>query len=147
MSYSGKATSSGQHQTAYWTRRGCQGSSHSHHLPAVLITEALQELPEGTYLFQQALNNADALDESGLDIFDSGPPYPTGPPSESPHKVKHTKRLVKVMHGRYMRMLRNDPEGNKGIWEEKANDAVEQWWIGDIFLASYIDGHCKLVML
>lgn len=145
MFYSGKAMLSLQRHTAYRKHHGRQGSSPIH-LPAALITEALQELPEGTYLFRQALGDTEALDETGLDIWDDGPPYTTGPPSDSTCEVEHTQRLIEVMHGRCMRMLRNNPGGDEGTWQERVKEIVEEWQIGDTFMLSYHDGHRELLM-
>lgn len=147
ISFSGKALVSIQRQTAYQKHHGRQGSSHLCILPAALITEALDVVPEGSTLFQQALAGPDVLDETGLDAWDSGPPYATGPPSNSAREVEHTRRLTEVMHGRRARMLRDNPwGGDMNAWRLRVEEIVEQWRIAEVFLTSYDDGHRELVM-
>ena len=46
------------------------------------------------------------MDETGLDAWDIGPPYATGPPSNSLHEIAHTERMKEVVHGRRIRLQR-----------------------------------------
>ncbi|KAF9457043.1 hypothetical protein BDZ94DRAFT_1326559 [Collybia nuda] len=99
----GKALIRAQRQTLYRKAHGRQGSStstSSHYLPRNLLAAATTPLPETSHLFRQALRSTQLLDETGLDLWDTGPPYPTGTPSDTPHELRFTGRLEEVMHGR-----------------------------------------------
>lgn len=111
----------------------------------MLITEATRGLPD-SYLFCQAAHRADLLDETGLDIWDSGPPYPDGPPSDSPRELMHTTRLVEVMHGRNARRLCEIGEGVGEDVEQLLNNLLEEWRIANIFMESYEAGHREVTM-
>jgi hypothetical protein len=39
------------------------------------------------------------LDETGMDDWDGGPPYVTGPPSDTPRELQFTERLKEVVDG------------------------------------------------
>jgi hypothetical protein len=152
---SAKELISAQRRAAYKKAHGRQGTSSSKikpHLamPSELITEASRELPHGSPLFKDAAKSADLLDETGLDTWDSGPPYPTGPPSDSPREVAYTKRLEEVMHGRRMRMLREQQLRWSDIPTktlcETMNRGIVEWESGRVVVAEYSDGHRECAM-
>jgi hypothetical protein len=104
--YSTKELIAIQRRIAYKKFHGCQGTSKPATQPPApdspqdLVAEALQlELPVTSALFQDAARSADLLDETGLDSWDLGPPYVTGPPLESNGELEYTRRLQCVMHG------------------------------------------------
>jgi hypothetical protein len=74
-------------------------------LPASLVVLAATPLPN-TFLFHQALEDPDAIDESDLPQWDAWPPYPYNPPSDTPAESRFTKSLEEVMHGRNLRLER-----------------------------------------
>ncbi|GLB44087.1 hypothetical protein LshimejAT787_1600170 [Lyophyllum shimeji] len=74
--------------------------------PAELVTMALLPMPEASSFFQQASRSADLLDETGLKIWDAGPPYLSGPSSDTLRELEFIRRLEEVMHGRRTRLLR-----------------------------------------
>ncbi|KAF8232838.1 hypothetical protein L208DRAFT_1270165, partial [Tricholoma matsutake] len=145
---------SAQHHAAYKKAHGHQGTSSKiePHLamPSELITEASQELPHYSPLFKDAAKSANLLDETGLDTWDSGPPYLTGPPSDSPHKVAFTKHLEEVMHGWCMHMLREQQLRWSNIPTktlcEKMNRGIVEWESGRVVVAEYNDGHRECAM-
>ncbi|RDX43385.1 hypothetical protein OH76DRAFT_1323626, partial [Lentinus brumalis] len=63
---------------------------------------ALAQLPlSSSRLFVEALESADALDESDLGVWNSRPPYHTLPThQENDTERRFTERLVEVMHGK-----------------------------------------------
>ncbi len=79
-------------------------------IPAHLV--ALAQLPlSSSRLFVEALESADALDESDLGVWNSRPPYHTLPAhQENDTERRFTERLVEVMHGKRFRELRADGE-------------------------------------
>ena len=119
-------------------------------MPSKLITEASRELPHYSPLFKDAAKSADLLDETGLDTWDSGPPYPTGPPSDNPRKLAFTKRLEEVMHGRRMHMLREQQQRWSDIPTEtlceKMNRGIMEWESGESVIAEYNGGHRECAM-
>ncbi|GLB45912.1 hypothetical protein LshimejAT787_3800010, partial [Lyophyllum shimeji] len=106
-----------------------------------LVAMALQEMPLDANLFQQASRSADLLDETGLEVWDAGPPYPTGPPSDSVAEKQFTRRLVEVMHGRRTRLQTDrQVEYNaltRSALQEALVRAVSDWEIGTAFVAYY----------
>lgn len=93
ISTSSKVLISKQRYNAYWRMHGRQGSSQQNQtrLPRDLIALALQELPIYSKFFRDASNSADLLDETGMDEWDGGPPYVTGPPSDTTREVLYTE--------------------------------------------------------
>ncbi|KAF9461343.1 hypothetical protein BDZ94DRAFT_1310616 [Collybia nuda] len=86
----GKALIRAQWQTLYCKVHGRQGSTTrpiSQCLPRNLLAAATAPLPKTSHLFHQALRSMQLLDETGLDLWDTGPPYPTGTPSDTPHEL------------------------------------------------------------
>jgi hypothetical protein len=85
------------------------------------------------------------LDETGLDDWDSGPPYVTGPPSNTPHEVRFTERLKEVVHGWRVRLQKEE----EVVWQQHTvsdltvllSAAVDEWETGRQFLMEYEDGH------
>ncbi|KAF8224140.1 hypothetical protein L208DRAFT_1205712, partial [Tricholoma matsutake] len=75
-------------------------------IPEALISVALQQLPTELALFRNAAKSADLLDETGLDDWDTGPPYITGPPSDTSGEQAFTQCLIEVMHGHHLQMQR-----------------------------------------
>ncbi|KAG1860601.1 hypothetical protein C8R48DRAFT_590955, partial [Suillus tomentosus] len=72
-----------------------------------LINLARADLPD-TYLFQQASQSADNLDESDLAQWDIDPPYHTPRPLDTPAEARWTENLVQVIHGRRFRMEKEE---------------------------------------
>jgi hypothetical protein len=90
------------------------------------------------------------LDESGLDEWDGGPPYVTGPPSDTPQEIRFTERLTEVVHGRRVRLQK---EADLGWQQLPLSDlkilldvAVDEWEVGRQFVSEYKDGHRERVM-
>jgi hypothetical protein len=143
---SSKTLISIQRHAAYWRTHGRQGSSQQTclNLPKDLVALALQELPIHSTFFRDASKSAQMLDETGLDDWDSGPPYATGPPSDTPREVQFTERLKEVVHGRRVRLQKDE----EVVWQRlTASDltvllhaAIDEWEIGYQFLAEYEDG-------
>lgn len=150
MAFSGKALAKAQRYKAYHTAHGRQGSSTPRQLPRPLLIDATKPLPEDSYLFRQAMQGTQLLDETGLDVWDTGPPFPTGPPSGTPRELTHTKRLVEVMHGRRARMQREREAKETGVSQqalkERGDAALEAWHIANTFMEHYNDGHRELTM-
>ncbi|KAF9469488.1 hypothetical protein BDZ94DRAFT_1242505 [Collybia nuda] len=96
------------------------------------------------------MHSTQLLDETGLDMWDTGPPYPTGPPSSTPQELVHTKRLAEVMHGRWVRMQREREAAEAGIsrqvLRERSEMALEAWHVATAFMELYDDGHRELTM-
>lgn len=149
--YRYKELSKGYRHNAYWKAHGRQGSTPSS-LPPALLKQALQALPINAPLFSEASKDADRLDETGLEVWDTGPPYatPSDVLSETEGEIKHTERLVEVMHGRYVRMARE-------VWADRQSKpnydfqlalahAVEEWEIGRIFVEEDTNGHREHAM-
>lgn len=90
------------------------------------------------------------LDETGLDDWDGGPPYASGPPSDTPRELQFTERLKEVVHGRRVRLQRDE----EVVWQQLTmsdlkvlfNAAIDEWEVGHRFLAVYTDGHRERVM-
>ncbi|KAF9458054.1 hypothetical protein BDZ94DRAFT_1325816 [Collybia nuda] len=138
-----------QRYKSYHRVHGRQGSS-TPYLPQLLLTQAMIPLPETSPLFCQAVRSTQLLDETGLDIWDTGPPYATGPPSNSPRELIHTKRLVEVMHGRRARMQKEHEievalMSKEALWD-RCQSAVAMWKATMVFLEEYKDGHRELTM-
>lgn len=150
MACSGKALVKAQRYKAYHIAHGRQGSSTPRQLPRSLLIDAKKPLPEDSYLFRQATQSTQLLDETGLDVWDTGPPYPTGPPSGTPRELAHTKRLVEVMHGRRVRMQREREAKEAGMSQqslkERGDTALEAWHAASAFMEYYDDGHRELTM-
>ena len=114
--YSAKELIAIQHHIAYKKAYSHQGTctfgvatvkSSAPNLSQALVAEALQlKLPIASTLFQDAAKSADILNEIGLDIWDLGPPYITGPSLESIGELEYTWCLQHVMHGQHLQMLR-----------------------------------------
>jgi hypothetical protein len=80
-------------------------TSHSG-LPPALVASTLADLPTTSYLFKQALQSAENLDESDLGCWDGGPPFVPQPMiTDAASEASFTERLVEVMHGRRLRQL------------------------------------------
>lgn len=170
-----RATVKAQRYAAYWSKFGRQGSSTSHcrpsphipidlcihttlpvpethsvkvqNLPARLMTMAMFDLPVESTLFQDAAKSADLLDETGLEIWDTGPPYPLAAASDSIREIHHTQRLVEVMHGRYTRMEREIFKGNRIALHKAYDHLLEDWEVGDMFTEIRLEeGHREQVM-
>ncbi|GLB38032.1 hypothetical protein LshimejAT787_0410830 [Lyophyllum shimeji] len=116
--------------------------------PAELVTMALLPMPEASSFFQQASRSADLLDETGLDIWDAGPPYLSGPPSDTLHELEFTRRLEEVMHGWRTRLLRECEVTRASlppsVVQEALVQAVGEWKIGSAFMdyyAGFEEGH------
>ena len=158
--YSAKELIAIQRRIAYKKAHSRQGTctssvatvqSSAPDLPQALVAEALQlELPVASTLFQDAAKSADLLDETGLDIWDLGPPYITGPPSESIGELEYTRRLQHVMHGRRLRMLREAEyawqQVGTEVLTEMLDNAITRWEVGRCFVAQYEDGHRECAM-
>jgi hypothetical protein len=90
------------------------------------------------------------LDETGMDDWDGGPPYVTGPPSDTPREVQFTERMKEVVHGRHVR-LQKDVEV---VWQQQSisdlkvllHGAIGEWEVGRRFLTEYEDGHRERAM-
>ena len=90
------------------------------------------------------------LDETGLDDWDGGPPYVTGPPSDTPREVQFTERMKEVVHGWCVR-LQNDEEA---VWQQlSVSDltvllyvAIDEWEVRRRFVTEYEDGHRECAM-
>jgi hypothetical protein len=67
----------------------------------------MTDLPD-TYLFQQASQSADNLDESDLAQWDVDPPYHVPHPLNTPAETRWTQNLVQVVHGRCSRMEKEE---------------------------------------
>lgn len=90
------------------------------------------------------------LDETGLDDWDGGPPYATGQPSDTPHEVQFTERMKEVVHGRRVRLQK---EEEVVLQQLSISDltvllsvAIDEWEVGHQFLTKYKDGHRELAM-
>lgn len=90
------------------------------------------------------------LDETGLGDWDDGPPYVSGPPSDTPREVQFTERMTEVVHGRHIRLQKNE----EVVWQSLTildltmllSAAIDEWEVGRRFLAEYNDGHRECVM-
>ena len=104
-----------QQYNACWKAHGCLAtSSKANHtspqlpvIPEALISAALQQLPTQSALFRDAAKSADLLDETGLDDWDTGPPYVTGQPLDTSGEQAFTQHLIEVMHGCHLQMQRD----------------------------------------
>jgi hypothetical protein len=110
----------------------------------------LEPLPEASALFREASESAENLDETGLEIWDTGPPYPLGPSSDSQKEKDFTERLVEVMHGRRLRIQREQcaqrPTAGIEVLMEDLEHTVTEWDLGRRFMEVYDDGHRELAM-
>lgn len=119
-------------------------------MPKDLVTLAIQELPIHSTFFRAASKSAQLLDETGLDEWDGGPPYVTGPPSDTPQEVRFTERLKEVVHGRRVRLRKEE----EVVWQQLSiselrvllDAAVDEWEVGRRFLTEYKDGHREHIM-
>jgi hypothetical protein len=90
------------------------------------------------------------LDETGLDDWDGGPPYVTGPPSDTPREVQFTERMKEVVHGRRVRLQKDE----EVVWQQLAVSdltvllyaAIDEWEVGRRFVTEYEDGHRECAM-
>lgn len=147
---SSKALISTQRYVAYWRNHGRQGSSQRNYLPKDLVALALQELPIHSTFFQDASKSAEMLDETGMDDWDGGPPYVTGPPSGTPREVQFTERMKEVVHGRRVRLQKDE----EIVWQQLTvsdltvllHAAIDEWEVGRLFLTGYEDGHRERAM-
>jgi hypothetical protein len=146
-----------QRYNAYWKAHGRQGTSgkgghtqrrrlsHYPHIPEALVSAALQPLPTDSALFKDAARSADLLDETGLDKWDTGPPYATGTPSDTPGERAFTQRLIEVMHGRRLRMQKEEEQSwcnvSYEVLIERMGVGITVWGVGRVFVAQYQDGH------
>jgi hypothetical protein len=160
-SYSAKELIAIQCHIAYKKAHSRQGTctssvatvqSSAPDLPQALVAEALQlELPVTSTLFQDAAKSADLLDKTGLEIWDLGPPYITGPPSDSIGELEYTQRLQHVMHRRHLPMLRETEytwqQVSTEVLTEMLDNAITQWEVGKCFIAQYEDGHWECAMV
>ena len=79
---------------------------HTAHLQPEILELASKPL-KPSRLFYEALQSAEALDESGLGVWEKPPPYCTlTPESETPHENRYTESIVQVMHGKRLRETR-----------------------------------------
>jgi hypothetical protein len=100
--------------------------------------------------FQAASKSAQLLDESGLNEWNGGPPYVTGPPSDTPQEICFTEHLTEVVHGRRVCLQK---ETNL-VWQQLPlsdlkillDAAVDEWKVGCRFISEYKDEHWKRVM-
>lgn len=74
-------------------------------LPKRLLELAQKPLPISD-LFNLSVNDADALDESDLPVWDHPPPYTSLPPPATADEDRFTENIVDVMHGRRLRQSR-----------------------------------------
>ncbi|KAF8055775.1 hypothetical protein FPV67DRAFT_1456635 [Lyophyllum atratum] len=116
--------------------------------PPDLVTTALLPMPETSTFFLQASRSADLLDETGLDMWDAGPPYVTTLLSNTPYEMQFTKRLEQVVHGRRTRLLRAREMMQEDlplpVLQEALAQAVHEWEAGAAFISLYRefeDGH------
>lgn len=68
-------------------------------LPAELITLTTVPLP-ASHLFHKALSSEDALDESELQYWESGPPFSQPEPVDTAQELQFTTNLTQVFFGR-----------------------------------------------
>jgi hypothetical protein len=109
-----------------------------------LVALALQELPIHSRFFRDASNSAELLDETGLAVWDDGPPYVTGPPSDTAREVLFTERMKEVVHGRRVRLQKDE----ELVWQRLTiskllgllDAAIDEWMVGLQFLTEYEDG-------
>lgn len=146
---SSKALISAKRYITYWRKNGRQGSSYLY-LPKDLVALALQELPIHSKFFRDASKSAHLLDETGMDNWDGGPPYMTGPPSDTPRELQFTERLKEVVHGRRVRLQKDE----EVVWQQLTildltalfHAAIEEWEVGRRFLTEYQDEHRERTM-
>ncbi|KIM51891.1 hypothetical protein SCLCIDRAFT_142275 [Scleroderma citrinum Foug A] len=67
-------------------------------LPPELITLTTVPLP-ASYLFHEALSSEDALDESQLQCWESGPPFAQPEPADTAEELQFTTNLTHVFLG------------------------------------------------
>lgn len=81
-------------------------------LPTSLRAQAEIPLPDTCYLFKEALKGPAYIDESDLLRWDGGPPYDNDPSfnGNTPEDQAHTVRLRQVLHGRNLRLQREDDQ-------------------------------------
>lgn len=126
-------------------------------LPSHLINLAIKDLPD-TYLFRQALQSANNLDESDLAQWDADPPYHAPQPLDTPAEARWTQNLIQVVHGRRSRMEKEEickramKYSSGGAMDlcaelsESVDVLLRQW----ATLHSYVDGmhdcerHCMM---
>ena len=71
--------------------------------PPELVTLATLRLPN-SYLFHEALSNEDALDESELHYWETGPPFLQPEPEDTVQEAQFTINLTHVFFGRKSRI-------------------------------------------
>ena len=72
-------------------------------LPPELITLATVPLP-ASRLFHEALSSEDALDESELQYWESGPPFSQPEPADTTQESQFTTNLTHVFFGQKLRL-------------------------------------------
>jgi hypothetical protein len=100
--------------------------------------------------FRAASKSAQLLDETGLNEWNGGPPYVTGPPSDTPQEVRFTERLKEVVHGRCVRLRKEE----EVVWQQLSifelrvllDATVDEWEVRHRFLTEYKDGHREHIM-
>ena len=147
-----------QRYNAYWRAHGHQGTSgkpiqachQCPHIPDALTLAALEELPTESPLFRDVAISAKLLDEMGLDEWDRGPPYYMDPSPDTPHEHAFMQHLIEVMHGRWLRMQREEEQSwcEDGYEELMARleRGIVEWEEGRAFVAQYQGGHQECVM-
>lgn len=172
-----KALIKAQRHTAYWKKHGRQGSSafptkpllncspyHTPmqlHLearsievgqqprnpPAELVAMAAFNVPVESHLFQEAVKSAHLLGETGLEIWETGPPYATSSVIDTIHETRYMQQLVEVMHGCYARTLRERLQSqDMQTLQETYNSVLENWEVGIVFLDSYQGSDREMIM-
>jgi hypothetical protein len=159
--YSRQNRCSAQNRALYRTLHRRQGSSTTQALsqklhtptplPPRLVSQALFPLPDATaYLFAQALQSPENLDESELGQWDNDLPYLSASSHvlDSQSERRFTDKLVEVMHGR---RLRQERERNTQLAALPSSERVEairkellsarvHWESLDKYLPNYLAG-------
>jgi hypothetical protein len=146
---SGKAARSRRNQAAYQRAHGRQGSA-TLYIPRRLLAMAVDPLPS-SYIFNEALLNPDALDESELNQWDQEPPYPCQM-KLSGESTQYMANLIDVMHGRRLRQARHQEDARiarvkagdiGGVRESirgEIEDALSTW---KRLMSGYVSLHCE----
>lgn len=131
---SGKTARKEQNRRAYMRAHGRKtglSTPTEQTTPLDVYSQANFTLPDSS-LFHQALRSADELDESEFIIWDALPPYSQTPPPDTQRERAYTENLGDVMHGRRLRLQRDDQARR---WERVASrerEAVRAEIIGKI---------------
>ena len=92
------------HNRAAYTKRCAQTTVDTcRRLPPELITLATAPLPD-SHLFHEALSSGDALDESELQFWESGPPFAQPEPADTAQELRFTINLTHVFLGQKSRL-------------------------------------------